>query len=30
LYRNQTPMELPEGVRQRLHAALQARWGKVG
>lgn len=29
LYRNQTPMELPDDVRQRLHAALQTRWGKT-
>jgi len=26
LYRDQTPMELPEGVRDRLQAVLRARW----
>ena len=29
LYRDQTPMELPEGVKDRLPAALRARWNKI-
>jgi RNA polymerase sigma-70 factor (ECF subfamily) len=27
-YRDQTPMELPDSVRNRLHQALRARWKK--
>ena len=29
LYRDQTPMELPQGVRDRLQAVLRARWNKT-
>ena len=29
LYRDQTPMELPDDVKQRLHSALHARWAKT-
>jgi anti-sigma factor (TIGR02949 family) len=27
-YRNETPMELPMDVRERLHAAMRSRWKK--
>jgi anti-sigma factor RsiW len=27
-YRNETPMELPAGVRERLHDAVRSRWKK--
>ena len=28
-YRDQTPMELPEGITDRLHAVLRAHWNKI-
>ena len=28
-YRNQTPLDLPKGVRDRLHASLRAQWKKL-
>jgi anti-sigma factor RsiW len=28
IYRDQTPMDLPEDVRDRLHALLRSRWRK--
>jgi anti-sigma factor RsiW len=27
-YRDETPMELPAGVRERLHDAVRSRWKK--
>ena len=27
-YRNQTPLDLPKDVRDRLHASLRAQWKK--
>jgi predicted anti-sigma-YlaC factor YlaD len=27
-YQDQTPLDLPAGVRDRLHAALRSRWKK--
>ena len=29
IYRDQTPMDLPVDVRDRLHASLRARWRKA-